>query len=147
MSALRDSENAMLDFEGTPDETVSGATTPGEMTSWLQKTGLYKSVSDEGNWFFAKGVSHALNLSPAADNDIVLLINAHIMTHSSATQKKSNEFILSAFPNHFVVLRSPIVENSGNIQFKCWTWGGVESVSVPRDTFEANYYGAVIAQA
>jgi hypothetical protein len=39
MSALRDSSNLVLDFEGTPEEDVSGITTPGEITDWLIATG------------------------------------------------------------------------------------------------------------
>jgi peptidoglycan hydrolase-like protein with peptidoglycan-binding domain len=146
MSALRDDENWLLDYEGTPEETVSAATSPAEMRSWLAATGLYRRVRDEGNWVLTKGVAHAKRLSPGANTDIALLINAHILSGAAATRKKSDSFIESAFPNHFVVLNTPIVERAGKIEFGCWTWGGNYRVSVNRGTFDANYYGAVIAE-
>jgi hypothetical protein len=145
MSALRDSENAVTDYEGTPEEDVAGMTTPAEMADWLAATGLYTSVRDEGNWVVTKGVAHALGLVPGAGTDIALLINAHILGSASAANKKADDFILSAFPNHFVVLKTPIVERSGMIEFQCWSWASIYSVSVPRDTFDANYYGGIIA--
>ena len=147
MSALRDSENAIVDFEGTPSEDFAGLTTPGEMADWLEATRLYSDVSDEGNWYFTKGLGHALGLRPASDTDVVMLINAHILAGAGVTgKKKSDDFILSAFPNHFVVLKSPVTESAGHIEFDCWTWGSLVHVRVPTSTFESNYYGAVIGR-
>ncbi len=150
MSSLRDSTNTFLDFEGMPDEDLSGLTTPAELAGWLRATGLYPDVSDEGNWFFTKGLGHALGLVPDADTDIALLINAHILSSAATSgHKKSDEFVLSAFPNHFVVLRSRITQPSADeVEFSCWTWGDDNvHVRIASDTFAANYYGAVIARA
>lgn len=146
MSALRDDQNWFWDYQGTPSETVSAATTPAEMRQWLKATGLYRRVRDEGNWVLTKGLAHAKGLSPGPNIDIALLVNAHILSGAAATRKKSDKFIMSAFPNHFVVLNTPIVESAGKIEFECWTWGGNYSLSLKRDTFDANYYGAVIAE-
>ena len=54
IGALRDVSNLFLDFEGMPDETVAGLTTPAEMAEWLRATGIYGTVRDEGNWFFTR---------------------------------------------------------------------------------------------
>ncbi len=147
MSALRDSENAVLDFEGMPSEDVAGLTTPAEMADWLRATGLYTDVSDEGNWYFTKGLGHALGLRPAPDTDVVMLINAHVLTSAAVVgHKKSDNFILSAFPNHFVVLRSAVTQPTpGEVEFDCWTWGSNVHVRIATSVFEANYYGAAIA--
>jgi hypothetical protein len=149
LGSIRDSENFFFDFEGTPGEDVAAATTPGEVAEWLIVTGLYSSVSNEGNFFLTKGLDHALNLNPSANRDVVMLINAHILDQMNVTSgpKKSSDFILSAFPNHFIVLASPVVEQPGDrIQFSYWSWGQtVATGNVDKAVFEANYYGAVIA--
>jgi N-acetylmuramoyl-L-alanine amidase/GH25 family lysozyme M1 (1,4-beta-N-acetylmuramidase) len=148
MSSLRDVTNTFLDFEGMPSEDVAAMTLPSEVASWLRATGLYGSVSDEGNWFLTKGVEHAEGLTPGPGVDVVMLINAHVLTSSAvAGHEKSDEFILNAFPNHFVVLRSPVTEPAADeVEFDCWTWGADVHVRIPKSVFEANYYGGVIAR-
>jgi N-acetylmuramoyl-L-alanine amidase/GH25 family lysozyme M1 (1,4-beta-N-acetylmuramidase) len=148
MSALRDYSNTFLDFEGMPDEDVSGITTPGELAAWMRATTLYADVSDEGNWFLTKGINHAEGLAPDANTDIAILINAHILTSAAASgHTKSDDFILKAFPNHFVVLRSRVTEPTPDeVEFDCWTWGHDAHVRVSKSVFSANYYGAVIAR-
>ena len=148
MSSLRDVTNTFLDFEGMPSEDVSAMSLPADVAAWLRATGLYSSVSDEGNWYLTKGLAHAEGLSPGSDTDVVLLINAHVLTSSAASgHKKSDEFILSAFPNHFVVLRSRVTEPTPDeVEFDCWTWGADVHVRIPKSVFVANYYGAVIAR-
>jgi hypothetical protein len=150
LGAIRDSENFFFDFEGVPGETVAAGTTPGEIAEWLMATGLYSNVSNEGNFFLTKGLSHALSLNPSANRDVAMLINAHILDQMNVTSgpKKASDFILSAFPNHFIVLASPVIELPGDrIQFSYWTWGQpVATGDVDKAVFEANYYGAVIAE-
>ena len=48
---------------------------------------------------------------------------------------------------HSVVLRSPISLTAGGqiIEFKIWTWTGVQNISVPKARFVNNYYGAHVA--
>ncbi|MFH1717988.1 MAG: hypothetical protein ABIF19_11590 [Planctomycetota bacterium] len=147
MSALRDDQNLLMDYEGTPEENASAATSPAEIRSWLKATGLYSRVKNDANWVVTKNVDHAKALSPdKKSKDVILLINAHILSGASANNKKSDEFILSAFPNHYVGLETPVVERDGQVRFTCWSWGGLYTVAVPAETFKANYYGAVIAE-
>jgi hypothetical protein len=150
LGAIRDSENATFDFEGLPDELLagpSGLTTPGEVEVWLESTGLYDEVREEANIFFTKGLAHAKGLRPGA-RDVLLLINAHMLRKvEGALAKKSGDCLVNAFPNHWVVLTTPITETpDGMVEFDCWSWGRVLSVLVTKRTFEANYYGAVIAK-
>ena len=113
------------------------------MAEWLRATGSTATVRDEANWFFTRDVAHAVNLTPSPNQDVVLLVNAHILSGAANTgQRKSNEFILSAFPNHFVVLESPVTQPTPDtVQMDIWTWGSVHrAVTLRRDVFEANYY-------
>ncbi|MBL1101056.1 ComEA family DNA-binding protein [Streptomyces coffeae] len=149
LGSLRDAENAFFDFEGRPDEDVSAATTSGEVADWLHATGLYREVSDEGNFFFTKGIDHLLDLSPSTNQDVALLINAHILAQADVIHgdNKSDEFILNAFPNHFIVLTARVQPVPGDLlQMTYWTWGlPVTTAKFERATVDANYYGAVIA--
>jgi hypothetical protein len=149
LGAIRDAENLFFDFEGKPEEDASAGTFPGEVQEWLEATGLYGNVRDEGNFFLTKGLDHALALKPGPSRDVVLLINTHVLKEMNVStgQKKSDEFFLSAFPNHYVVLSSEIKETAdGKVQFDYWSWGQQYSGAVQKATFEANYYGAVIAE-
>jgi N-acetylmuramoyl-L-alanine amidase/phosphatidylserine/phosphatidylglycerophosphate/cardiolipin synthase-like enzyme len=148
MSSLRDASNIFLDFEGLPEEDYSAGTTSAEVAAWLTSTGVYASVSDEGNFVFTKGLDHAEALRPGLDTDVVLLINAHILTPSAVQgHTKSDEFIGRAFPNHFVVLESAITEPTPDeVEFDCWTWGAKVHVRLNKTVFNPNYYGAIIAR-
>jgi hypothetical protein len=150
LGALRDAENAAFDFEGLPDELLagpSGLTTPGEIEVWLESTGLYDEVREEANIFFTKSRAHAKGLRPGA-RDVLMLINSHMLSKvDGLLAKKSGDFLVNAFPNHWVVLTTPITESSGGmIEFSCWSWGRNLDVAVARKVFEANYYGAIIAR-
>jgi phosphatidylserine/phosphatidylglycerophosphate/cardiolipin synthase-like enzyme len=145
MGALRDSANFFFDFEGMPDEDVSAATTPAEVADWLRASKLYSSVSDDGNWIFTQGLSHALGLRPGPGEDVVLLVNAHVL--SGSTKKKSNDFISRAFPNHFIVLESPITQPTADtVRFDYWSWGERGTCTANKDVFNTNYYGAISAR-
>ena len=146
MSSLRDDENWLLDFEGTPDDGLSGATTPGEIEDWLKETDLYSTVRNEANLVVNEDKAHIMGLAQDSNTDNILLIHSHLLRNASATNKKSDEFILSAFPNHWVVLGGPVSDAGGRVKFDVWSWGSTYTIDVSVTTFEANYYGAVIAR-
>ena len=147
MSSLRDDENWLLDFEGTPEDDLSGATTPGEIQDWLDETGLYSSVKDQANLVINEDTTHAMNLTVNNNTDNILLIHSHLLRGATAvSNKKSDEFILQSFPNHFVILESNVTLTSGKVKLDVWSWGSLYTIDVPKATFEANYYGAVIAK-
>ncbi|MDN4491031.1 hypothetical protein QQX13_09335 [Demequina sp. SYSU T00068] len=156
MSSLRDDENWLLDFEGTPDEDVAAATTPGEVADWLEETNLYSNVRNEANLVVNRDVDHILGLTPDNRHDVILLIHAHLLRGQPVAasggapidgEVKSDEFILNSFPNHFIMLDGPATLNGDRVEFNAWSWGTNYDVSVPVDTFRKNYYGAVIATA
>ena len=144
MSALRDSSNAILDFEGTPEEDASGITTPSEITDLLTATGFYSSVLNEGNFVVNSGLDDAQKLQPGLQEDVIMLINANMLP-----QSVNPPFLdLSRFfPNHFIVLLSSISVNGSSVKFSCWTWGkSFLDLVIDKDKFEDNYFGAVIAK-
>jgi hypothetical protein len=145
LSALRDSENAVATFEGDPSENIAGMTTPGELADWMKASGIYTRVSDEGNWVASKGITHATALSPAANRDVLMLINAHIIAGAAPHRKK----FLDSFPNHFIQLLSRVhVTKTATVEFDYWTWGmpGVQHATVPMRDFIDNYYGTVTGE-
>ena len=142
LGALRGSENAVLDFEGGPDENVAGITTPGELADWMKKSNVYNRVKDEGNWVSTKGIAHALALAPGANRDIMLLINAKIISAPAGKKK-----LIDAFPNHFIQLLSPVTRTAAGIEFDYWTWGlPPQRAQVNPSVFADNYYGAVTGE-
>jgi hypothetical protein len=150
MGSIRDSENGVIDFEGLPDEMLagpSGLTTPGELDDWLRATGLYDTPRAEANAFFTKALTHAKGLRPGA-RDVLLLLNSHMLTSVAIDgPAKAGDFLVNAFPNHWVVLNTPITETTdGMIEFGCWTWGQDVDVRVAKKVFEVNYYGAISAK-
>jgi hypothetical protein len=141
LSALRDWENDFADFEGTPSEDAAGITTPAELAKWMQSCGAYRSVLDEGNWVYTKGLAHALTLAPSASHDVVLLVNANMIRSMASGRKKS---LLDSFPNHYIRLLDPITRSGSDVTFRFWTWGHAPtSATVSASTFEANYYGSI----
>ena len=142
MSALRDSSNSVLDFEGTPEEEASGITTPSEITDWLIATGCYQSVLNEGNFVLRPGIEHAEKLQPGIQQDVIMLINAFII---QGKYDSVFEVIASRFPNHYIVLDSAVDITNDKVNFTCWTWGEQKEVEIDKSVFEENYFGAVIA--
>ena len=143
LSSIRDSENAVLDYEGTPKEQFSGITTPGEMT------GLMKSIlkCKEAEWHSSYLTSELrvikqAGLAVGLGRKAVLLIDQDML---SGAPKKT-----FGYPNHWVVLRS-LVEvtqaNSGNerIKFDAWTWGEApKSLDLDKNAFVSMFFGAAI---
>jgi hypothetical protein len=141
LSALRDWEYDVLDFEGTPAEGASGITRPDELARWMRASGAYQRVDDDGAWVRTKGVTHALALAPSPSCDVAILIHARIIEAAAPGRKKS---LLDRFPNHYVRLVEPIAARGRDVTFRYWTWGSAPaSATVSVASFEASYYGSV----
>lgn len=111
----------------------------------LKYTDLYSVVRNEVDIIVNEDRDHITGL--ARDNtDNVLLVHAHLLRNVSAANKKSNEFILNAFPNHWVVLAGPVSDAGGRVKFDVSSWGSIYTIDMPLSTFECNYYGAVIVE-
>jgi hypothetical protein len=173
LGAIRNSTNVFWQgtWEGDPGQKLSGLTRPEEVTSWLQATGLYRQVSNEANWATPKGIPHATGLNLSPGTDIILLVNANLINAANGSPMNGN-WLLSQFPNHYIVLLTQIVQNitTQDIQFVPWSWGAKlvsnrqspvsqpplpgatydsstdsKCLSVPMQAFADNYYGAIIA--
>ncbi|MCI0711468.1 MAG: peptidoglycan-binding protein [Chloroflexi bacterium] len=151
LSSLRDSENAIWDYEGGPDEAFSAITMPGEVEEWLEDMLGFKNIEDETNLIFTKGVEHALETANgyfAAGAYVVMLINANMLTSPGTTKKDRKETKKKAadgLPNHWVVLKGPIVRIDNIMKVPVYSWGELKDYYCTVDVFDENYYGAVFA--
>ncbi len=81
LAALRDDENAILPYDGSQAETLGGLTTPEELTTWMEATGIWR-VRNEGDWTHilpSRGIPHAQGLYTGGANDIALLVHANML--------------------------------------------------------------------
>lgn len=133
------------DWKGNPDQELAGMTRPGELAGWFRSTGFFATVSDNGKWASNPGIPNAENLQVLQGWDNAVLINANMLAAAGQTTF-DNTFILSSFPNHWVVLLSEVVADLAKqaLTLSVWTWGqSLLSLSVPQQAFLDNYYGAV----
>jgi hypothetical protein len=149
LGALRNSTDVFWQgsWSGDPNQMLAAMTRPEELANWFSATGIYTNVSCEGNWVSPKGLPHALGLQQRPGVDIALLIHANLMA-TSRNQPYDRNWLLSQFPNHFVVLLGDVVQNiqTRAVQLTVWTWGEVQTLVVSQDDFVNNYYGAVVAR-
>ena len=140
LSAVRDSENWVFDFEGTPAEDFSGGTSPREVASWLRATGLFSQVDNDTAPILGEDLDHAKGLNPTANRRVIMFIDTNMI---SSTRKKGKS-------KHFIALRSRVTQLASNdIDFEYWTWGDPpEHVKQPltKARFEDTYYGAITAE-
>jgi len=133
------------DWKGNPDQEVAGMTRPEELASWFRSTGFFARVDDDGRWASNPGIPDAENLQLLSGWDNAVLINANLLAAAGQTTF-DNTFILSSFPNHWVVLLSEVVADYSKqaLTLSVWTWGqSLLALSVPQQAFRHNYYGAV----
>lgn len=142
LSSMRDTENSVSDFEGGPDEDASAITTPSEMVKWLRKVMGYRTIDDQTNLVFTKGIDHAatVNTKRGEGNYIPLLINANMIT------TKKDKGPMALVPNHWIVLTSDINVGDDKVTFTAYTWGQNRSVECSKKDFADNYYGAIFAK-
>jgi hypothetical protein len=162
LGALRNSTDVFWQgsFTGDPGQTVSAMTTPEALAGWLKDTGIFASVEDHGKWATNPGIPNAENLhlgSASPGTDIAVLINANII-NSAQGRALDTTFILSSFPNHWVILVSEITPAATNqlVFFPVWSWGSVltstyqgktiNALVVPQQVFVDNYYGVIISR-
>ena len=140
MSALRDSENWVFDFEGTPAEDFSGGTSGGEIASWLRATRLFSRVSDDTAPVLGEDLAQAKTLNPTANRKVILFVDTNMIDSTRAKGKSK----------HFVNLRSKVTEIAGgHVDFTYWTWGDPPApVKQPltKARFENTYLGSITAE-
>jgi hypothetical protein len=152
-------------WQGDPDQLLAGMTRPEELAAWMRASGIWSSVEDHGKWASNPGIVEASNLTMSDGTDIALLIHANLIAKSTlwnpntgapddSGEKRynparlSDAFLLSSFPNHWVVLLSEVTPDvkGENVYLAIWTWGMRLFLCVPKQVFLDNYYGAVIGQ-
>jgi hypothetical protein len=149
MSALRDSTNRLLRYahEGGPREAAAAITMPGAMRRWLLATGVYTDVRDETNLVRRKGMEHALSLRPAPEVDVFLLVAQEVFHRAESPWHRARDRVVSRFPNHWVLLRSPIEVEGEALKLRFWSWGTRYTGTLNQKTFVRSYFGALIAHS
>lgn len=154
LTGLRDSENIVLDYAGEPftiADRMAGATLPSTLVGWLEATGLYRSISNETNLVASGDRKRLSGLLPTSGTDIALFIAAKAIYDLEPKQPKraapKGDFF--AFPDHYVLMRSPIVQwdDPDWIEIDCWSWGRTFSGWQSAAVFVTNYFGTVVAQS
>ena len=161
LSAIRNTTNVFWQgsWVGNPEQELAGLTRPEELASWLEATGIYARVSNQGNWATPAGIPHATGIEMHEGRDVSLLIHANLL-RAAQHRDLDDSFLLNQFPNHYVVALNGITVavmdgevdgrryQKGDVLLSVWTWGRDENnlnLAVPAQDFIANYYGAVIA--
>jgi hypothetical protein len=152
MSALRDSENHLIDYLGQPNtvqDRFAGMTLPSTLATWLQGTNVYSTVVNNTTVLSNTWESlQALNPTPIAD--VALLMNAGFMDLHPAPSGTPSSADWLRIPDHYVQLLKPVAvgASAGWIKLSLWTWGRDEIDKWTSEAkFLSNYFGPVIAFA
>jgi hypothetical protein len=138
LSCMRDTENAVFDFEGTPDEGFSAMTMPGEMAEWMEE--VLGCVATEHYTSYLWGeVSNAEEVSAlmAAHGDnvvVAMLVDADELTDEQAAFGDTDSF--ANVPDHWIRLLKPIRFNGDQITMQVYTWGSEHTFVYDEDQFE-----------
>lgn len=146
MSSLRDVENAVTNYTGTPGEEFDGATSAGEIVEWLEATGLYEVVSNKTSALSTEDIAYAKAAKPSARVDVILSVDANLLR---GTKSKPEHWFLGYTANHFIVLLKPIQFVGNDVVLECWSWAedlvGAKKLTVPKTKFADNFYGWIQA--
>lgn len=156
LSSLRDSENIYFDYLGEPYTTadmIAGLTLPSTLSSWLNATRLYNSVSNQTTFVFGANQQQLLNLIPTSNVDIVLLVSSSFndgLYPSSLPPRGVQPGAGGAhIPNHYVFVTAPFAKSNDSVwlQMEVWSWGKTYKGWVGYTQFFKKYFGPIIAIA
>lgn len=131
LSCMRDTENAIFDFEGDASEQFEGITMPGEMSEWMEE--ILGCVETEHYTSYLWGeVSNAETVSAlmSAHGDgvvVAMLVDADAMQNDSGAIN---------IPDHWVRLLEPIDMSGDRIRVRVYTWGNEYEYEYDEDGFE-----------
>jgi hypothetical protein len=132
LSALRDTENEFLDFQGTPEEDWSDSSDIGERYWWYQKSKLYTHVRLD------------------TDTDLAHIMASLLKTPSNHVALRVKEEMLQpGIGRHVISLESALVFDLAlaTVTFNYWTWGNpIAPITLALPHFQQTYLGAVIAE-
>ena len=150
LSALRDSENTLIDYLGQPhtvQDQLAGMTLPSTIAGWLQATNVY-SVVTNSTTVFTDTWESLQSRFPSPTTDIALLVNSGFMDLFPAPAGVPAAADWFRVPNHYVQLLSPVTQgaDAGWIKLSTWTWGRNEIDKwTSQAKFLSNYFGPVTA--
>ncbi len=151
VSALRDSENFIVDYLGqpnTPADRLRGVTLPSTVAGWLQSTNMYSSVANSTTVFGDTWESLQALMWPGTMTDVALMMNSgfsHLFPAPSGGPEPAD--FLST-PNHYVQLLGPVAVGAspGWMKLSVWSWGRNEIDKWTSEAkFLSNYFGPIIA--
>jgi peptidoglycan hydrolase-like protein with peptidoglycan-binding domain len=132
LSCMRDTENAVFDYEGNSSEDFSAMTMPGEMAEWMEEiigcpeTEHYTSYL----WGEVSNAQTVSNLMRSHGSDVVVAI----LVDADAMQKTDFTFNI---PTHWVRLLTPIeFQGDDHITMRVYTWGSEREYIYTEDEFE-----------
>jgi hypothetical protein len=144
-------------FNGFPASNVWTLALPENIRGWLIKTGCYASVVDTmdvtdkvlGNNHKTLANDSILTSNFTEADDIILCINTNLLSNaiSISPSRSVDPSQFGGFPDHYVMLNSPITQTGNVLTLNIWTWGGNYTVKVSVDVFNSNYYGSITAHA
>ncbi|MCB0968473.1 MAG: peptidoglycan-binding protein [Ilumatobacter sp.] len=131
LSCMRDTENAIVDFDGNASDLFSGITMPGEMAEWMEE--ILGCVETEHYTSYLWGeVSNAetvSNLMRAHGDGVVV---AMLVDHD----KLQNRSGAINIPDHWIRLLRPIDISGDQITVHVYTWGAEYTFNYDEDGFE-----------
>lgn len=148
LGALRASENRLTTFRGRPEDALSAMTFPSELVRWLRATGLYADIVDRTTPLVPSPLATALAFAPSPTTDVFALVNLHLLRElrQPSGRRRAASFLLRAFPDHWAALVAPITPlPDDRLALRLWSWGTILEGDLPRATFRANWYGAIVA--
>jgi hypothetical protein len=116
MSAIRDSENWILDFEGDFTETMAMETSLHELRDWFDQTGWYRNLQYDDNPTLDE-LRALPGGPPNAGNFVLLHIRVQLLApdfSTAANDKRGHIITLSS--------RIHIDEANNKASFEYWTW-------------------------
>jgi len=150
MAALRDAANRALPYarQAGVREAAAAITMPGALTRWLAATGVYATVRDETTLVWPKALRHAHALSPAPGRDVILLVAQEMFHEPASVLRKVRDAIVGTVPNHWLVLRSPVIAGGdGRVGLRFWSWGGEHTAVLDARAFHRCYHGSLTCTA
>ena len=145
LASLRDSENAILDYD-SPDTDLGGITMPGDLFDWFKAAG-FTGVTEETNLVFTKGKGtlEKANKLYLQHKNVCLFVNAKVFEGPKAK-------LMSAFPNHWVVMSSKVTITKKEVDLTVYTWGsdkfrlimGAKKMTI--SAFCNHFYGYISAK-
>jgi phosphatidylserine/phosphatidylglycerophosphate/cardiolipin synthase-like enzyme len=113
MSALRDANNYVFSYDGTPSDKWGAGSSDGEVARWLRATNLFSSVTAKTGRSERHNFDHASRLVPGRDV-IMISCDSHMLGNPKSP---------TITDDHWFVLRSAITDHGETVDFRFWSWG------------------------